>query len=265
MGVKFKTKTKSKLGLPSFISNLGLVSEYGVFNMSGGELKITLTSVVMKQNGNHVKTVSFPMGLISSIVKGTASETDLMVMKKAVEELIAGHGPINEVHPYLVVNHENEAAAIMAQKAADQIDQDVLNSVKADYGKPVDIDAYNVLKMAPVALASAQHLYQPVTATSENSVYHVCYIDLDKAIKVAARVKGKYLSFRAEGHGLSHCKEALKDAGFSMKHYDKGYVSIHLQVNNDVILTEKTYGAVMYTLAGDTNFGNLGVFKQYGK
>jgi len=99
------------------------------------------------------------------------------------------------------------------------------------------------LKMKPTPLKYADRMYQPVTATSVGSVYHV--ICLTDELKIAARLKGvDSISLRVEGNIAKH-KKCLVDAGFNVETGDtSGYYSLHLSTGSKG-LTTRTVGAVL--------------------
>lgn len=116
---------------------------------------------------------------------------------------------------------------------------------------------------APCALHMAKVLYQPVTATSKDSVYHV--VALFDGLNLAARVAGGKLSLRAEGSKIKKYTSALADLGMAVKNGHE-YASVHFTID-DAGLLLKTFGAVLGRL-GMNNIkeaGDILVIKGAGK
>jgi len=97
------------------------------------------------------------------------------------------------------------------------------------------------LKMTPVNLDLADCMYQPVKATTGSSIYHV--IAMATGLQIAVRHKGSTLSLRVAGD-LKKYKDRLSAAGFGLGNLNKGYLSIHMEVEDDV-LAAKTVGALI--------------------
>jgi len=94
-----------------------------------------------------------------------------------------------------------------------------------------------------INLGEATMLYQPVKATSEDSVYHV--VGLYQGLNLAARIqKSGGISIRAEGSNLKGAKSALEAVGMSVK---SKYASMHLHTG-DSVLQCKTLGAILLGL-----------------
>lgn len=107
-----------------------------------------------------------------------------------------------------------------------------------------------------IKLRDANQMYQPVLGTSAGSRYYVVAANAD--IRVAARYLPGKLSIRIEGTGLAKHQKAIETAGIDV-HSGKDYASVHLQVGNDVVLANKTLGAVLLGLGVelDTPFPQL--------
>ena len=109
------------------------------------------------------------------------------------------------------------------------------------------IDINTVLQMKPVKLSTATRMYQPVTATSNGSVYHVVCIAED--LIIAARFcSGVGISIRVEGEISKHL-EALSIAGFGGYTGDDNYLSLHLKTM-DTVLATRSIGAVLALIPG---------------
>ncbi len=106
---------------------------------------------------------------------------------------------------------------------------------------PINVSPQTALKMIPVNLDLAELMYQPVKATTGSSIYHV--IALAEGLKIAVRHKGSTLSLRVAGD-LKKYKDRLSAAGFGLGNLNKGYLSIHMEVEDDV-LAAKTIGALI--------------------
>jgi hypothetical protein len=102
------------------------------------------------------------------------------------------------------------------------------------------------MKTAPVIkLRDATMMYQPVEGTSKSSRYYV--VGANQDVRVAARYEGHTLSVRIEGPKIAHHWDSIKDVGLQT-HSEKGYASIHLGVGNDMMVANKTLGAILMGL-----------------
>lgn len=135
---------------------------------------------------------------------------------------------------------------------------------KAEFvASPKIEDVTLAMMMAPCALHQAKQLYQPVTATSKDSVYHV--VALFDGLNLAARVAGGKLSLRAEGSKIVSYSSALSDLGMAIKN-GHDYASVHFSIDDQGLLL-KTFGAVVGRL-GVTNLkqaGDILTIKGVGK
>jgi hypothetical protein len=108
---------------------------------------------------------------------------------------------------------------------------------------PVPMDAQH--KGAPVKLYNATDLYQPVLGTGgPNSIYYT--FALFPGLKLAAKIMGKKLSVRAEGHNLSTYLDQLKEQ-FKMDN-NGSYASAHYIVDEGAGLMVKTLAGIIGVL-----------------
>ena len=117
---------------------------------------------------------------------------------------------------------------------------------------------------ATVKLRDASKMYQPVKGTSQGSRYFL--VAADKDVRIAARYGGQSISIRIEGPGWKKHKSVIESAGFTTVALDKDYASVHLEVGNDLMMANKTLGAVLMGLGLplETPFPNLAVIKGKG-
>lgn len=100
-----------------------------------------------------------------------------------------------------------------------------------------------ILSSAPVHLKDSTCLYQPVLATSSDSIYHT--IALMPGLAIAARVATSGgISIRAEGDNLKKMSSVLESVGLTVK---PKYASMHLHAS-DKVLQLKTLGAILAAL-----------------
>ena len=124
---------------------------------------------------------------------------------------------------------------------------------------PVDV---NKLKMLPVCkLREAKKMYQPVHGSSTGSRYFMVAGNAD--LRIAARFKGGTLSVRIEGDGWAKHAQSMATCGFDT-HGDKSYASVHLAVGGDLVLANKTLGALIMGLGipMETPYPNLSLIKE---
>ena len=124
---------------------------------------------------------------------------------------------------------------------------------------PVDV---NKLKVLPVCkLREAKKMYQPVHGSSTGSRYFMVAGNAD--LRIAARFKGGTLSVRIEGDGWMKHASAMSTCGFDT-HGDKAYASVHLAVGGDLVLANKTLGALIMGLGipMETPYPNLSLIKE---
>lgn len=112
-------------------------------------------------------------------------------------------------------------------------------------GAPPVTGAASLVSGAPVLLAQASKLHQPVKASSAGSVYHT--IALGDGINLAARLKiagaSWKLSVRAEGAKLSAYKPNLHAADVDVK---SDYASLHLSGDGGLQMAQRAIGALLY-------------------
>jgi hypothetical protein len=102
------------------------------------------------------------------------------------------------------------------------------------------------MKTAPVIkLRDATMMYQPVEGTSKSSRYYV--VGANQDVRVAARYEGHTLSVRIEGPNIHKHWGQIEEVGLK-KSSEKGYASLHLGVGNDMLVANKTLGAILMGL-----------------
>ena len=124
---------------------------------------------------------------------------------------------------------------------------------------PVDVKK---LKTLPVCkLREAKKMYQPVHGSSTGSRYFMVAGNAD--LRIAARFKGGTLSVRIEGDGWAKHAQSMATCGFDT-HGDKSYASVHLAVGGDLVLANKTLGALIMGLGipMETPYPNLSLIKE---
>ena len=117
------------------------------------------------------------------------------------------------------------------------------------------------MKTAPVTkLRDATMMYQPVEGTSKSSRYYV--VGANQDVRVAARYEGHTLSVRIEGPQIAKHWGPIEAVGLK-KSSEKGYASIHLGVGNDMMVANKTLGAILMGLGLqlETPLPNLKIIK----
>lgn len=116
---------------------------------------------------------------------------------------------------------------------------------------------------SPVKLRDATMMYQPVHGTSPGSRYFV--VAANKDLRVAARYtsNGK-LSVRIEGPSWQKYAANITDCGFTNVDSKKDYASVHLDVGHDMVMANKTLGALLLGLGVplDTPVPELKVIKE---
>jgi hypothetical protein len=103
------------------------------------------------------------------------------------------------------------------------------------------------MKTAPlVKLRDATQMYQPVGGSSKGSRYFMVAANDD--IRVAARFENQTLSIRVEGPNWQKHKQPVLAAGLGQDSPAQDYASVHLNVGGDLLLANKTLGAVLLGL-----------------
>ena len=104
-------------------------------------------------------------------------------------------------------------------------------------------------------------MYQPVHGSSTGSRYFMVAGNAD--LRIAARFKGGTLSVRIEGDGWTKHAQSMATCGFDT-HGDKSYASVHLAVGGDLVLANKTLGALIMGLGipMETPYPNLSLIKE---
>lgn len=97
-----------------------------------------------------------------------------------------------------------------------------------------------------VKLRDATMMYQPVFGTSAGSRYFM--VAANKDLRVAARYKSGKLSVRIEGPGWQKYATNISECGFHNVDKSKDYASIHLDVGLNLIVANKTLGALLMGL-----------------
>jgi hypothetical protein len=92
-----------------------------------------------------------------------------------------------------------------------------------------------------VKLKDADHMYQPVSGTSEASTYFCIGIAGD--LRFAARRQDQALSIRVEGPVIEYSNKLIA-AGFNEGYITKGYTSVHFHGIDD-LLAQRALGAVL--------------------
>jgi hypothetical protein len=121
----------------------------------------------------------------------------------------------------------------------------------------------NKLKTAVTAkLRDASKMYQPVRGTSAGSRYFVVGGNPD--LRIAARLQDGTLSIRIEGPAWKKHQSSLQGVGFDMHLDAKDYASVHLSVGDNMVLANKTLGAVLLGLGVqlETPLPNLKFIKE---
>jgi hypothetical protein len=108
------------------------------------------------------------------------------------------------------------------------------------YYNPAQMDSGQTLELK----TAPRLLYQPVRGTSPSSRYY--QVGGSDGLRVAARYSSGSLSVRIEGSEFAKYVPKMVLAGLDVKG-DKGYASIHVAVDNDV-LAAKTLGAILLGL-----------------
>lgn len=198
-------------------------------------------------------------------------------LKKAIETAAISNPGVKEANPGEDADNGPDDTMLIAPKPAPAWKAaDVVNAVKqgksgmppaSDKSEfaptPKTEDVALAMMMVPCALHQAKQLYQPVTATSKDSVYHV--VALFDGLNLAARVVGGKLSLRAEGSKIVSYSSALSDLGMAIKN-GHDYASVHFSIDDQGLLL-KTFGAVVGRL-GVTNLkqaGDIITIKGVGK
>ena len=124
---------------------------------------------------------------------------------------------------------------------------------------PVDTKKLKVLPV--VKLREAKLMYQPVGGTSAGSRYYLVAGNAD--LRIAARYKGGTLSLRVEGEGYAKYTNSMVSCGSDL-HGEKSHASVHLMVGTDLVLANKTLGALIMGLGivMETPYPNLSLIKE---
>jgi hypothetical protein len=257
----------SGLTIGTFLAKVAVPEEHVEWCLDNGiVMSLTATGVSFDLGNGKTYLVAIPLGTISQIAAQMAPLSDaakvhdqimktielLQKQKEAgVEFGIESAAQLSEA-----LTSSPSAGFVMAKKTvtnvSEAIKQKGLHAPTGELAKAAEPTSlgwpvFDVSKMtlAPkIRLADADKMYQPVDGTSGGSRYFV--IAGRHNLKVAARYTGQSLSLRVEGSGLMTWANRLKILGFST-HSAKGYASMHVQVDND-IMASKVMGAILVAL-----------------
>jgi hypothetical protein len=147
------------------------------------------------------------------------------------------------------------------QEMAAKVEKTPLSAGQFPTGAVWPVFDLKKMKTAPVTkLRDATMMYQPVEGTSKSSRYYV--VGANQDVRVAARYEGHTLSVRIEGPQIAKHWDHIQAVGLK-KGGDKDYASIHLGVGNDMMVANKTLGAILMGrgLPLETPLPNLKIIK----
>lgn len=241
-----------KMGVPA--TQLGALKTHQI-TVELGVKSLTFLS----PKGTPMATATLP-ALVSSVLKGTLSMVDLqkckMTVQASVESVISACNAGENIKqavpvPQILAAQEESPNFVEATPYTDAVKQKAVKSkvpagVLKTEAEVADAAGYKNTK--PVILANAMGLYQPVTGTSDGSVYRVIAISKCGDHKIAARLKGGALSIRLETTNpgaLSPVVSHLSEMGFSYKSGAHPYWSMHTNTGSNVGLMKRIVGSVL--------------------
>lgn len=203
---------------------------FALWNMVSGTdreqfLLKTMASAHLSDHLNYFQTDSWPSEDLPS----------LTAIGKALEKHITG-----KVDPKYKIGWAHGESSILVQKLSLSEEGTDPGMLTPDLSLDMHGAASKIMKQKPVKLAEAKAIYQPVTASSEGSVYHT--VALFEGLAIAVRVQqGGGISIRAEGSNLSKAKSNMEKLGMTVK---AKYASMHLHAG-DALLQAKTIGSFL--------------------
>jgi hypothetical protein len=151
-------------------------------------------------------------------------------------------------------------SVLSAKESSDLIDM-ATKSASAASSNWAQVDVKKLKTLPVCKLREAKKMYQPVHGSSTGSRYFMVAGNAD--LRIAARFKGGTLSVRIEGDGWAKHAQSMATCGFDT-HGDKSYASVHLAVGGDLVLANKTLGALIMGLGipMETPYPNLSLIKE---
>jgi len=246
-----------------------LLSALGIEFDEYVRLTVGQNEIVVGQEGTTTThKVSVKFDTVKSVIDGNASTLVCATLKKklveAIDYVASFHGHKAAADPLglggVDVSAKKPAVVMVATSEPEKNwvpyhTKAVKKSVTGTKHGTITDTALKVeegvVKTGPkVKAADAAHLYQAVAGTSEDSVYHV--VGMADGLVVAARYLGNKVSIRVEGAALEDGLPKLVDVGFTLNqnHLNKGYCSMHVQVDNKVMANKVIGGLVAALCTG---------------
>jgi hypothetical protein len=236
----------------------------------GAEVKLTASEFqfcfVDEAGEKHQKTVKVTLDELQKLSAGTLQLSAKLNLADQLQDAIkslmdSAHAIPLEQPPTAV-----QMLDALPPLAPAQVNpgQTAVVEAKTEVGEAKSWPTFDVNKLKTAELTKlrdATMLYQPVHGTSNGSRYFL--IAANKDVRVAARLKQSTLSIRIEGPAWEKHMGAIKECGFQTVDKTKGYASVHLSVGDDMMLANKTLGAVLLGLGVplETPLPNLKLIK----
>lgn len=229
----------SQITVPQLSSALDIPDLQKQLDDRGLKIKLTLNGfelvVVSEAPGQGVYHCPVKQSVVLSILSGNSSDALKVAVKTALIKVLVA---IPELTKTETASFKEVAAMAVSSAAASATEAKATVTTAA-----AQASVATALKLPAVPLEIATNLYQLVTGTGSGSLYRV--VAMGSGLKVAARLKGKTLSLRAEGMISMHLS-ALKAAELTPQVNNK-YASVHLSVETEQ-LAARTLGAMLCDL-----------------